>query len=228
MLKLLIFDVGETLGVFDSVGTAQLARLSPLPERVVREEARRFLHCAPLPTREVLENFCEAIHLDYDQFPADWTSTFTAYLDAAHVVASAIESTGATAVVLSNIPCTTGPSRMESLQAQLPMIDAVYTSYTMGRRKPDRRLWQDITAKHGAQPEQTMHIGDQWTNDIRGATRAGCKALYLHNTRPNNTIPPPQDWPPNRAQHIWVRRDISEVLTPISEAHEGSANGALT
>lgn len=224
---MLVLDAGSTLGVFDSVGTHELVQVSPLPERVVREEARRILHCAPEATREVLEDFCEAIHVDYDQLPTDWTSTFTAYRYSAQVVGRLIEMTGAPAVVLSNIPCTTGPSRMRSLQAQLPMIEAVYTSYTMGRRKPDRRLWLDITAKHGAQPSETIHVGDQWTNDIRGAIRAGCKALYVHGTRENNTVPPHEDWPSDGTERIWVRRDLTEALTPVREAHEGVPPGTL-
>jgi FMN phosphatase YigB (HAD superfamily) len=162
VIRLLIVDAGHTLGETE---LDRLAALSPLPPHVVKEEKRRFLHCTPEPTAAVLEDLCEALLIDPLQLPSDWTSNFTVYPYANEAVAAMLKYTGATAVVLSNMPCTTGPSRMRALHKQLPSIDTIYTSYELGRRKPDSRLWRHILDKHGALPSETVHIGDQWTAD---------------------------------------------------------------
>ncbi|HEY3482959.1 MAG TPA: hypothetical protein VGL02_29105, partial [Streptomyces sp.] len=157
MIELLVFDAGRTLGEFSGCRTHRyVAERSPLALSVIAEECRRFLHTNPLPDREVLEGFCHAVHVDVDVLPPHWVtgevpqaphehaSGFEPYPGAADAVNRMIEITGAPAVVLSNLPATTGPSQMAALRERFPMIQATYTSYGLRRRKPDVRLWQDI------------------------------------------------------------------------------------
>jgi len=136
VIRLITLDAGSTLGEFGRYGTDDLMELSPLPKARVKEAARRFLHYTPEPTPEVLEDFCEATLIDPARLPTDWTSTFSAFAYANETVSRMVDMTGARAVVLSNIPCTTGPSRMVALAKQIPVIDTIYTSYGMGLRKP--------------------------------------------------------------------------------------------
>lgn len=219
MIRLITIDAGSTLGEFDRYGTDDLLKLSPLPKARVKEAARRFLHCTPKPTPEVLEDFCEATLIDPACLPTHWTSTFSAYAYASETVGRMVEMTGARAVVLSNIPCTTGPSRMTALAEQIPAIAAIYTSYGMGLRKPDRRLWQRIAADHGVHPSDTVHIGDEWVSDVLGAVRAGCWAIYLDGTREDNAAPPRGEWPTAGTERIAVARDLADAMPIVAELH---------
>ncbi len=219
MIRLITVDAGHTLGTFGRYGTDDLVELSPLSKARVKEAARQFLHCTPEPTPEVLADFCEAICIEPAQLPRDWTSTFTAYAYAREAVAHLVEITAAPAVVLSNIPCTTGPSRMAALARQIPVIETIYTSYEMGRRKPDRRLWQRIAADHDVLPSDIVHIGDHWVNDVWGAARAGCRAIFLDGTRENNAAPPREEWPETPPGHLAVARDLPGAVPIVAELH---------
>lgn len=211
MIKLLVFDAGHTLGRFSGPGTELLTQLSPFPWSVLKEASRRFFHTNPVPTRELVENFCEAVHIDPARFPASWDGgAFTPFPYAADAVTELVEATGAAAVVLSNIPCTTGPARMRSLTSHFPMIDRVYTSYELGARKPDRRLWWSIAANHGVEPGEILHIGDEWISDVWGSVHAGCRAVFLAGTRSDNAAPPDEEWPSR--DRVAIGQDLTDVL----------------
>jgi FMN phosphatase YigB (HAD superfamily) len=207
VVKLIVTDAGETLGTFRP-GTAELLeRLSPLPPPVIAEESRRVLHRTPFVTAEQIIDLCAALLIDPVTWPADWpTGRFDAYTYTSAVLDQLI--TVAPVVVLSNIPCTSGPGRMADLREQLPQVSAVYTSYGMQMRKPDHRLWEAIAADHGCSTTDVVHLGDQWTNDVCGAVFAGCRAIYV-NTR--ETPAPPVEQRPAGPDRIGVTADLRGV-----------------
>lgn len=218
MIRLLIVDAGHTLGITEGPGADDLVRLSPLGYRDVKEVMRRFLHCTPEPSASVLESLCEALLIDPCQLPHDWTSNFTTFRYSSDAMSAMIDETGAVAVVLSNMPCTTGPSRMRALHSQLPMIDAIYTSYDMGMRKPDSRLWRHIIDRYNVHPSEVVHVGDQWVADVRGAIRAGCNAIFLEQTREHNTAPAHEEWPAGD-DRIQVVPDLSAAAPVVAQMH---------
>jgi FMN phosphatase YigB (HAD superfamily) len=211
VIELIVVDAGNTLGTFDSPGTKTvLTALSPLPDRVVHEEARRFLHTARELTDDVVNGVCNALLIDPADWPEPWPAAgFTAY----DYTSTALAELAAIApvVVLSNISVTCGPERMAQLVEQCaPHISRVYTSYGMGMRKPDRRLWHAIAADHDVAPDSIVHVGDHWANDIRGAVWAGCRAVYV-NTR-HVEEPPADQWPAgDAAGRVAVVPDLRGV-----------------
>lgn len=203
-IKLLVFDAVRTLGVTVGVRMHEFVqRLSPLPADDVAEACRTFTHRTPMPCADAMESFCEAVCVGPAELPPHWFtgdipdlpedhphwSGFAAYDYAPAAVADMIQTTGARAVVLSNIPSTTGPAQMLALKRQFPMIEVVYTSYGMAMRKPDRRLWKRIAADFGVATHEMMHFGDLWKCDVQGATRAGTHAVFLTGTRPEPNLP---------------------------------------
>lgn len=212
MIRLIVADAGHTLGVF-APGTAdRLTELSPLSREVVAEESRRVLHRTPELAEEHIADLCAALLIDRDEWPAVWPrGEFTAYPYAAAVLDELAAI--APVVVLSNIPVTSGPGRMADLQAQLPQVSRVYTSYGMRMRKPDFRLWQALAADHGCSTGELVHIGDQFTNDVCGAVFAGCRGVYV-NTR-QRPAPPVEQWPaaPDRIGAAEDLRGVPPIIT---------------
>lgn len=221
VIRLISCDAGSTLGTFGPPGTDELlCSVSPFDKARVKEEARRFLHTNPRPTPDVISGLCGALMIDPADLPVEWPAgTFTAYPYAEKAVIMLKTITGARAVVISNIPCTTGPGRVRDLRRQLPVFDNVYTSYDMQLRKPDARLWQRASADQNVPLDQILHIGDQWMNDVYGAVHAGCRAIYV-NTR---GVPPPprRDWPAGE-DRIGVADDLLGAVEIVQAWAESS------
>ncbi|SFQ28996.1 HAD family hydrolase [Amycolatopsis rubida] len=235
-IKLLVFDAVRTLGVTTGVRMHEFVqRLSPLPAADVDEACRTFAHRTPMPDGEAMESFCEEACVDPADLPPHWFtgtvpdlpqdhphwSGFAGYDYAPSAVADMIEMTGgAPAVVLSNIPSTTGPMQLAALHRQFPMLDAVYASYDLGKRKPDRRLWERIAADYGVETHQLMHFGDLWKCDVLGATRAGAHAVFLAGTRPEPN--PPEDRARlNPRARVFVADTLHEARACVREMTRG-------
>ena len=195
-VDLVVFDAGGTLGRFVGPSTvAMLREFADVADGVIAEESRRVLHRTPPDELDdtVIADLCHHILMDPAEWPQEWPpGEFAAYPDAGMVLDDVAETFGVPLVVLSNIPCTTGPGRMESLLRQLPQISRVYTSYDYRERKPSPRLWQTIARDHDVPLDRIVHIGDQFTNDIKGAVRAGCRAIHVPSQR---ETPPRDQWP---------------------------------
>lgn len=90
---------------------------------------------------------------------------------------SALKQRGLVLDVISNFD-----SRLHRILAGLGVgecFDEVFVSSAVGHAKPDRRIFQAALQKNGLTPGQAAHIGDSETNDIRGATAAGLKAILI-------------------------------------------------
>ncbi len=66
----------------------------------------------------------------------------------------------------------------------------VVTSLDYGSEKPDPSIFQFACARLGVKPQEAVMIGDRVEKDIRGAKRAGLRAVLLH-LKPE-LVPQPQ------------------------------------
>lgn len=55
----------------------------------------------------------------------------------------------------------------------------VATSYEAGGRKPGVKTFRLFAEKTGVDVGKTVHVGDQWWKDVRGARKAGLRAAIL-------------------------------------------------
>lgn len=79
--------------------------------------------------------------------------------------------------VLSNAPSDM-PRLLERL-GLLQHLDYVVVSACEGTRKPDRRIFARTLERAGARPEEHLHVGDMYIEDILGGTRAGVYTVLI-------------------------------------------------
>jgi FMN phosphatase YigB (HAD superfamily) len=223
VVGLIVCDVGSTLGRFGKPSTADiLHRLSKLPEtegkrRIIEEEERRFLHTAPALTAEVIDGICGALLIDPATWPHTWPGGRFAAFDYTPAALAELRKV-APIVTLSNVGILCGPERMSNLVKQCgTYIDEVFTSYSLACRKPDPRLWVELANGYGIPTSEVVHIGDQWVNDVCGATFAGARAICVAATRaPAPMIPAVRDWPPG-PDRIAVVDDLRQAVAVVQE-----------
>jgi putative hydrolase of the HAD superfamily len=90
----------------------------------------------------------------------------------------------------------------------LPYLDAVIDSHVVGFEKPDPRIFEHALDVAGADPEQTLHVGDIYAADVEGARAAGIHALLLD---------PYGDWDGVDCER---QADVAEVSRALTEARE--------
>jgi len=56
-----------------------------------------------------------------------------------------------------------------------------FVSDAVGVAKPDPRLFDEVNRATGTRPEHCIYIGDNWRNDIVGASEAGWRCVWLNN-----------------------------------------------
>ena len=69
-------------------------------------------------------------------------------------------------------------------------FDFVVLAQDHGFRKPDPRLFHVAVQQCGCRPEEVLHVGDSWENDVQGALDAGLPAVWLNRegaARPTET-----------------------------------------
>jgi putative hydrolase of the HAD superfamily len=95
---------------------------------------------------------------------------------------AALKERGLILDVISNFD-----SRLHRILAGLGIADCfdeVFISSAVGHAKPDPRIFQAALQKHGFDPTDVAHIGDSETNDIRGASNLGLKAILVNRGGP--------------------------------------------
>ncbi len=93
-------------------------------------------------------------------------------------------------------------------------FDAVVISEEAGVTKPDQRIFALALDRLGVTAQESVFIGDSWTNDIAGAVNAGMAAVWLnHNGKlsdTSNSVAPDHI----RAQSLLMNEQIAEVGCP--------------
>jgi 2-haloalkanoic acid dehalogenase type II len=62
------------------------------------------------------------------------------------------------------------------------LVDALITSEEVGVLKPDPRIYEVALARLGANPAETVMVGDNWQADVLGALAVGIRPLWLNRT----------------------------------------------
>ena len=60
------------------------------------------------------------------------------------------------------------------------LVDALITSEDVGVPKPDTRIFEVTMQRLGAQPEETVLVGDNWRADVLGALAVGIRPVWLN------------------------------------------------
>jgi putative hydrolase of the HAD superfamily len=79
--------------------------------------------------------------------------------------------------VLSN-----APSDMPKLLDRLgisPFLDYTVVSATEGYKKPDRRVFEIAVRRAGVEPNEVLHVGDMYVEDIVGGRAAGLHTMLM-------------------------------------------------
>src|SRR5207253_8682159 len=63
--------------------------------------------------------------------------------------------------------------------SDLKPLQEIFVSSEIGWRKPSPRFFQALVAQARLRPEQILHIGDNYANDVAGASSAGLQAWLL-------------------------------------------------
>jgi FMN phosphatase YigB (HAD superfamily) len=58
-------------------------------------------------------------------------------------------------------------------------LDAVVVSDAFGLRKPRREIFEEVVARLGASPGDTLHVGDSLHADVGGAAAAGLRTAWI-------------------------------------------------
>ena len=64
-----------------------------------------------------------------------------------------------------------------------PFLDAALFSSEVGYRKPDRRIFQEMTRRLGVDPPASVFVGDRLLDDVQGAQDAGMRAVQTREFR---------------------------------------------
>lgn len=205
--SLVIVDIGRTLGRFTGPSVTEvLTDLSPwgrLNPAGVRARVQSILHIAPELTEDVIRRVCDALLIDRDRWPSPWPSGgFQPFPDAADALTALADI--ATVVALSNLSVT-GQDRLDAVERHLGRhLSAIYTSFALGGRKPERWLWHDIATRHHTTTDGLVHCGDRWIEDVLGASYAGARAVWVPY---EPTLPAPVS-PPEVADRITTSPNL--------------------
>ena len=84
-----------------------------------------------------------------------------------------------------------------------------------GLAKPDARAFHAAARAAGVQPDQLLHIGDDWELDVRGALHAGVQAVWVVR---DSSSPVPTNGDPH-VQPCRVVQSLHEVAAMLPTPH---------
>ena len=118
-----------------------------------------------LPMIEQIRERYQQVHHEFRLFP-DVLPAITELRDAGYRIG-----------VITNI--TDDPTEQLETVGLKGAFDAIIASCIVGCEKPDVRIFQAAIAALGTEPNQAVHVGDQFLADVEGAKAAGMKAVLL-------------------------------------------------
>jgi putative hydrolase of the HAD superfamily len=87
-----------------------------------------------------------------------------------------------------------------------PLLDAAVFSSEVGVRKPDPRIFREALARIGAEPAETVFVGDRLYDDVSGARAVGMRTVQTRQFRAEED---PEVVPDAAIAHL---RELPEVL----------------
>ncbi len=117
--------------------------------------------------------------------------------------------------VLSNAP-TDMPSFLERLGIT-PHLDFAVISAIEGIKKPDRRIFEIALARAGVAPEEALHVGDMYLEDIVGGGAAGVRTLLMERGE-RALFPSFRESKERNLDSAQVIEDLHGLLTYLKES----------
>jgi putative hydrolase of the HAD superfamily len=139
---------------------------------------------------------------------------WTVFPDVIEVLA-ALRDRGLRIGVLSNAPSNL-PSFLQRL-GLTPYLDFTVVSAIEGVKKPDRRIFEVTLARAGVGPQETLHVGDMYLEDVIGGRAAGMNTLLMERGQralfPNHRESQGRD-----IEAAAVATDLRQVLRRLDRA----------
>jgi putative hydrolase of the HAD superfamily len=101
---------------------------------------------------------------------------------------SALRSSGCKIGLVSNTDAHLTDHDLDVLKLR-DHFDTIVLSSQVGVKKPDPRIFRIALRRLGVQSHDAIHIGDDYTADLLGATGAELRALLLGDSRPASVQP---------------------------------------
>ena len=126
-------------------------------------------------------------------------------------VLPALEALKGRGVVLALITNNRGdPNALCRDQGLYPALDFAIGSDDAGAGKPDPAIFRVALRRAGTAPHETMHVGDQYDTDVRGARASGIHPVLLDR---DNMKPDVTDCP--RIQGMGELLSLVEAVGPV-------------
>ncbi|MCD7929772.1 MAG: HAD-IA family hydrolase [Clostridiales bacterium] len=199
MIKVIIFDIDNTLYSFDDAHRVAFAAVQDYAQReldIAPDEFRR-LHrdmnqelkgrmgsCAAIHNRliryqNLLERLGKPIGHALRMSDLYWNSLVAA-MEPSHGAAETVRQLKAQGLKIG--VGTDMTARMQFVKLErlglLPYIDFLVSSEEAQAEKPDPALFARCVEKAGVRPEECLFVGDSLEKDVHGAQAAGLQALW--------------------------------------------------
>jgi putative hydrolase of the HAD superfamily len=115
-------------------------------------------------------------------------------------VRPALEQLGAR---YSVIAVTNGNASLEKIGIR-DLFDGVVSAASAGAAKPAQRIFDAAVEVGGAEPHETLHVGDHPECDVAGASNAGLRTAWVNRNG--------AEWPDHLQRPDVIVRDIGELL----------------
>lgn len=138
------------------------------------------------------EDFSRALGIVTDA--GAWNREYLDYLgDCGDVLPGAVELLAALKPHCTLALATNGLSNIQRRRLKnnpvTPYLDAIFISEEMGIGKPEKGYFEKVLTALGADPAQTVMVGDDLNSDIQGAINAGIDSIWYSPKGERSTLP---------------------------------------
>lgn len=187
--KIVTFDIGDTLVRTDGGSvTKRLADVFDTPLPLVRA----FLNGSAKRERVLCEDLASALCSQFRnserrdlvltilQGAAEEAARVPAEFDDVRPVVSLLTEAGYRLAAISNLLGAVAPDP-DQTRTQLG-LDRVFYSCDVGAVKPEGSIFRHVERWYGVPGDGFLHVGDSLEADVKGAVRAGWRALHLRRS----------------------------------------------
>lgn len=102
------------------------------------------------------------------------------------------------------VAVTNGNASLERIGIR-ELFDGVVSASSAGAAKPDPQIFDVAVEVGGAEPHETLHVGDHPECDVAGASNAGLRTAWVNRDG--------TEWPDHLQRPDMIVRDMGELLT---------------
>ena len=165
-----------------------------IAERIVRVFAR--LRGAPVPVDEAWDQVAAASHSEPAEVELALRSYSHAFVEGmpprpgVGLLFRSLVADGRRLAILSNWPLAATIDRYAEANGWCNELDAIVVSERVGVIKPHPAIFTAARAALGnPEPAAILHVGDDWTGDVVGATNAGWRTAWLPERPEDSPLP---------------------------------------